>query len=370
MCKVPEFGNVDNPVNPANGVLRRCSGEGPGKACHADRGDAQIQAHQERCIPEEPCRLRIPSAGINSGILNIVQEMFFSVALLLVAAGIAPPLRTVPAQQTHPTREAPSSSATARSQSGATQNAGTAGVLPAQTVPAPQTPAPTTVVVLNPAHGGSDPGARGPSGVVESQIVLDFARAIRTTLEAQGLRVLVTREGDQNPSFDERAAMVNGLSGAVFISLHVSSTGPIGTARTYWYPFPPESESPPPAPPPPASGPASGATAAPAPALHPGLLNWEDAQRAYTDWSRRLAELLQIQLAQKFPGSAEIPQAVPVRQLRNIAAPAVAIELSSVAVPDARQLEQMSQPLADAVAGAIRDFQRALSAKANPSGGG
>ena len=92
--------------------------------------------------------------------------------------------------------------------------------------------------MLDPAHGGSDSGARGPSGVVESEVVLDFARVIRVALEAQGFRVLLTREGNQDPSFDDRSTLINGIGDAVFISLHVSSTGPIGTARAYSYEFP------------------------------------------------------------------------------------------------------------------------------------
>ena len=98
-------------------------------------------------------------------------------------------------------------------------------------------------VVLDPAHGGADFGARGPTGLAESDVVLDFARAARIALEAQRLRVLLTREGNQDPSFDDRSAMVNGLHNALFISLHVSSSGPVGTARTYYYLFPRESGS-------------------------------------------------------------------------------------------------------------------------------
>jgi len=41
----------------------------------------------------------------------------------------------------------------------------------------------------------------------------------------------------------------------------------------------------------------------------------------YLDLSRKLAELIQIQMAQRFRGSPEIPTAAPVRQLRTIAAP-------------------------------------------------
>src|SRR5215469_3918233 len=99
-------------------------------------------------------------------------------------------------------------------------------------VPGEDTPGVT--VVLDPAHGGTDFGARGPTGLAESDVVLDFARAARVALEAERLRVLLTREGNQDPSFENRSALVNGLRHAIFISLHVSSTGPVGTGRTYY----------------------------------------------------------------------------------------------------------------------------------------
>jgi N-acetylmuramoyl-L-alanine amidase len=222
-----------------------------------------------------------------------------------------------------------------------------------------------SVVVLDPAHGGSDSGARGPTGVVESEVVLNFARAIRVALEAQGFRVLLTREGNQDPSFDDRSTLIDGIGDAVFISLHVSSTGPIGTVRAYSYEFPN-----------PAPGDPADATLTPnaqlfAPAAgsrHPGLIEWNLAQKAYVARSQRLAELAQIQLAQKFQGSPDSPLKVPVRQLRTIAAPAIAIEVSSVAVPDAQKLAQMNQPLADAVARAVVDFRSSLRGGAAASG--
>jgi N-acetylmuramoyl-L-alanine amidase len=216
-------------------------------------------------------------------------------------------------------------------------------------------------VVLDPAHGGPDSGARGPTGTAESDVVLDYARAIRVSLESQGFRVLFTREGNQDPSFDDRSALVNSLRDVVFISLHVSSTGPVGTVRAYSYFFPSDG---------PAADVLSGQTAtstatAPQAALapvHPGLVQWDQAQRSYLGASQQFATLLQIQLAQKFSGSPEVPLVAAVRQLRSIAAPAIAVEVSSVAVTDPQQLARMGQPLADAVSRAVIDFRSAGTA--------
>ena len=89
------------------------------------------------------------------------------------------------------------------------------------------------VVVLDPAHGGTDPGARGTGGIRESEIVLSFAMEVRRALEQQGFQVVQTRQANENPSFDDRSATANAQRGAVFVTLHISSTGLPGTVRVY-----------------------------------------------------------------------------------------------------------------------------------------
>jgi N-acetylmuramoyl-L-alanine amidase len=205
---------------------------------------------------------------------------------------------------------------------------------------------PKLTVVLDPAHGGADFGARGPTGLAESDVVLDFARAARIALEAQRLRVLLTREGNQDPTFDARSAMINGLANAIFISLHVSSSGPVGTVRTYYYVFPSNVT--------PALN--SGAGAPRAQPTRTSLIQWDEAQRSSVDSSRQLAFLVQTVLVQRFKNSPDAPIAAPVRQLRTIAAPAIAIELSSIDVTDPKRLDQMAQPLAEAIGRAVAEF--------------
>lgn len=233
--------------------------------------------------------------------------------------------------------------------------------------------APGLTVVLDPAHGGADFGARGPTGLAESDVVLDFARTARIALEAQRLRVLLTREGNQGPTFDNRSAMINGLRNAIFVSLHVSSSGPVGTARTYYYAFPSDAA--------PAINPSASATTGPQTTPAPqtsavqitsrtSLIEWEHAQRSSVDLSRQLATLTQTQLLPRFRGSPAMPIAAPVRQLRTIAAPAIAVELASIDVTDAKRLEQMAQPLADAIGRAVEDFHFPVNGPAAATGAG
>jgi N-acetylmuramoyl-L-alanine amidase len=222
-------------------------------------------------------------------------------------------------------------------------------------------------VVLDPAHGGNDFGARGPTGLSESDVVLDFARAARIALEAERLRVLLTREGNQDPSFDSRSALVNGLQNAIFVSLHVSSSGPVGSARTYYYTFPSDTASAGIGRLSPANPAGTAAIALPQQiagtqpsqsqaAMHPTLVQWDQAQRSSKEFSRQLATLVQNELVQRLKGSPSLPIAAPVRQLRTIAAPAIAIELSSIDVTDSKRLEQMAQPLAEAISKAVAEF--------------
>jgi N-acetylmuramoyl-L-alanine amidase len=221
---------------------------------------------------------------------------------------------------------------------------------PAAPVPTPVPAGP--VIVLNPAHGGTDSGARGQSGVMEKDLVLQMARGVKAELERQGFRVIMTRNDDSNPSYDDRAAMANGYRDAIFVSLHIASTGTSGSVRAYYdqlsaaYVPPADSSI------------APGAAAKAAPSAGSGLSSWNDAQREYGNASHRLADLIQIELAQKFSGTSDTSLGAAVRGLRSVAAPAVAVELSSVSASDPSALANAAAaPLADAIGRAITAFR-------------
>jgi len=229
--------------------------------------------------------------------------------------------------------------------------------MPAQAAPqSPSRPA-LNVVVLDAAHGGSDAGARGSTGINESEVTLAFAHDIRPALEAQGFRVVETRQDNEDPSFDDRSATVNAQVGAVFITLHVSSTGTPGQVRVYSEPLPADTGTSEP------SAPSSQGQQAQRSfsqlnfPSHNGLLPWDDAQDAYAGASRRLAELTQAVLSQRFSASPSSAFVAPVRQLRTVAAPAIAIEVSSVSVTSASQLLQMGHELAEAIARSVSAFR-------------
>ncbi len=203
------------------------------------------------------------------------------------------------------------------------------------------------MVVIDPAHGGSDSGARGSSGINESEIVMDFTRAMRAALEMQGLRVVQTRVGNDGPSFDDRSAVANAQRGSVFISVHVASTGIPGQVRAY-------SQAAVDSPSDLVNTQSFGPLSFP---FRNGLLPWDRAQEPYLAASRKLAELAQTALTQKFKGSPDAPLSAPVRQLRTVGAPAIAIEISSVSVTDREQLLRMAPGIADAITQAVTSFR-------------
>lgn len=206
---------------------------------------------------------------------------------------------------------------------------------------------PLTVVVIDPAHGGSDSGARGASGMNESEIVMDFTRATRAALEAQGLRVVQTRTGNEGPSFDDRSTVANAQRGAVFVSIHVASTGTFGQVRAY-------SQIPADVPGDLLNGQSFGAISFP---TRNGFLPWDRAQEPYLAASRKFAELVQSGLTRKFKGSPDSPISSAVRQLRTVGAPAIAIEVSSVSITDREQLLRMAPGIADSIAQAVVSFK-------------
>jgi N-acetylmuramoyl-L-alanine amidase len=81
------------------------------------------------------------------------------------------------------------------------------------------------IVVLDPGHGGRDPGARGvTSAVAEKDLTLVLARELRDRLVERGrVRVAMTHDGGRSLSLDDRAAVARRLNAAMFVSLHMDS---------------------------------------------------------------------------------------------------------------------------------------------------
>ena len=87
------------------------------------------------------------------------------------------------------------------------------------------------LVVIDAGHGGFDPGAIGPSGVAEKDLVLPIALALRERLlELGAVRVALTRERDSFLPLEERVALAESLEPDLFVSIHADSA-PVEEAR-------------------------------------------------------------------------------------------------------------------------------------------
>jgi N-acetylmuramoyl-L-alanine amidase len=79
------------------------------------------------------------------------------------------------------------------------------------------------IVVLDPGHGGYDKGQVSRYGY-EKDFALDVARKLRPLLQAKGLRVIMTREGDYFVPLEVRAQIANAARNSIFVSIHFNAT--------------------------------------------------------------------------------------------------------------------------------------------------
>lgn len=84
-------------------------------------------------------------------------------------------------------------------------------------------------IIVDAGHGASDMGAKGFYGQIEKNITLDIAQQVKTLLEDQGARVTLTRDCDKEVSLQDRAELAAQLKAHLFVSIHVNSSGKLGS---------------------------------------------------------------------------------------------------------------------------------------------
>lgn len=82
---------------------------------------------------------------------------------------------------------------------------------------------PVRTVVLDPGHGGRDPGAIGVGGVREKDVTLQLATSLGKHLREIGLRVVYTRKDDRSLSLEERTVVAESVDADLFLSLHANA---------------------------------------------------------------------------------------------------------------------------------------------------
>lgn len=91
------------------------------------------------------------------------------------------------------------------------------------TPPISQTPNERVVVVIDPGHGGPDPGAIGVGGLQEKDLVLDIGTKVAGFLQQQGVQAYLTRGDDRDLDLEPRVQMAEQAQASVFVSIHANS---------------------------------------------------------------------------------------------------------------------------------------------------
>jgi N-acetylmuramoyl-L-alanine amidase len=80
-------------------------------------------------------------------------------------------------------------------------------------------------IVLDPGHGGKDPGAIGAGGIAEKDLVLAIAKKVALKLKKEmGIEVVLTRKDDRYIPLEDRTAVANAQDADLFISLHMNAS--------------------------------------------------------------------------------------------------------------------------------------------------
>jgi N-acetylmuramoyl-L-alanine amidase len=169
------------------------------------------------------------------------------------------------------------------------------------------------VIVLDPAHGGSDTGAHLADELEEKDATLTFATTLRTLLGQAGFTIVTTRDAELPTTApvlttDQRASTANHAHALACIVIHATASGSAIHLSTSALP-------------------------AQSPDASPNVIPWDTAQATYIAQSRRLANDLGISLVH-----AQIPTLIgrsSVRPLDNLTCPAVAIEIAPLTVSGA-----------------------------------
>jgi N-acetylmuramoyl-L-alanine amidase len=78
-------------------------------------------------------------------------------------------------------------------------------------------------VVLDPGHGGYDPGAMGPTGLKEKDVTLAIAHKVAPVLARNGVEITLTRDDDRFVTLEERTARANAFGADLFVSIHCNA---------------------------------------------------------------------------------------------------------------------------------------------------
>lgn len=105
--------------------------------------------------------------------------------------------------------------------------------------PSPVVPQQAVTIVIDPGHGGRDPGAIGIGGLREKDVVSSIAYEVASILEQSGFRVILTRADDREIDLDPRVQIAERADADLFVSIHANSISlerpDVNGLETYYY---------------------------------------------------------------------------------------------------------------------------------------
>jgi N-acetylmuramoyl-L-alanine amidase len=239
---------------------------------------------------------------------------------------------------------------------------------------------PLRTIVLDAGHGGNDPGAVGPTGLMEKELVLDVTRrAAKLVEERLGIRVLLTRDADAFVPLPDRTSFANRARADLFVSIHANAHGQSMTdgVETYFL-----------------SSEATDSEARQVAALENGVVGlesppgrggamggamkdivrtilWDLAQSEFQTESSRLAEIVHDSMTRSLRiGTRGVKQA-GFYVLGGAAMPAILIEVGFVTNPkEERRLRdpRYRDEIARAIVAGLAEYKRNWDARARAAG--
>ena len=249
---------------------------------------------------------------------------------------------------------------------------------PAPAVPLPlaspvpgSTPTPPPVepktIVLDPGHGGSEEGAKGPGGLLEKDATLALVKVIREVLVKRGYRVVTTRDSDVTVGLEDRAAQANAARADVFLSIHfnASRSGNANGTEVYYLSLDATDRA--------AAAVAHaenepGATPSATPSAETNaalrdleLILWDLAQNQHLAASSRLAEIVQGDFNRLLGIETRGVKQAPFKVLIGVNATAVLVEVAFITNPEEEKKlasDEFRRQVAETLAGSLERYFR------------
>ncbi len=220
-------------------------------------------------------------------------------------------------------------------------------------------------IVLDPGHGGTEEGAKGPGGALEKDATLALVKSIREILVRSGYHVVTTRETDTTVGLDERPAVANAAKPDLFLSIHCNASRSPSAHGTEVYYLSLD-----------ASDRSAAALAEKENRIEPSttptadrnaalrdldLILWDLAQNQHLSASARLAEIIQADFNRLLGVATRGVKQAPFRVLIGANVPAVLVEVAFITNPEEEKKlasEDFRRQVAETVVGSLATYFR------------